>query len=254
MYQEDMHIIDKSHITGDVLVINQANRNKAEVRTSEERTARMYSTTERGLSNSRNMALKYANGDICVLCDDDEIFESDYQKTISEAFRELQHADVIAFNLTNHKPRLKQKTQRIRQLKSLKLASYHLAFYRDSIINAGIQFDPLMGSGSNNGCGEENKFLLDCLKKKLHIYYVPKSIATLESKQSKWFFGFDETFFYQRGAATRYMLGFFLAVIYGIYYILAKYSLYQDSLSPLQASKNLFRGLLDNPIKKEKSL
>ena len=61
----------------------------------------MISTTERGLSNSRNMALKYAVGEICILCDNDEIFEDNYETVICKAFERLPDADIIAFSIEN---------------------------------------------------------------------------------------------------------------------------------------------------------
>lgn len=107
-----------------------------------------------------------------------------------------------------------------------------------------------MGAGSGNGCGEENKFLWDSLKNGLRIYYVPKIIASLSQGDSSWFIAYDKTFFYQRGAATRYMMGFPLSVLYGIYYLVAKYMLYRRNISLLHAFVALFKGILKNPIGK----
>ena len=183
------------------------------------------------LSNSRNMAIKHYAGDICLLCDDDERFLSSYEDLILNAFKSLPKAYSIAFNVKGHKPRLRQRIQRIGFLKSLRLASYHLAFRRQSVLNACIHFDPLMGAGSGNGGGEENKFLIECLKKNLRIYYVPAEIAVLCPSASSWFFGYDKIFFKQRGTSTKYMLGMPFAIIYGFYYLLAKHSIYSRDIS-----------------------
>lgn len=248
MNQEDMSIVKKSRITGNVLIINQCDKEQETSEKTLQGTARMISTRERGLSRSRNMALRHAKGDICLLCDDDETFLPGYEDTILKAFEKYPKAAVIAFNLTNRKPRLKQQPQKINYLKSLKLASYHLAFHRKRILQTGILFDEQMGAGTGNGCGEENKFLLDCLKKKIQIWYEPVAIAELENKESTWFFGFDEIFFYQRGAATRHMMGFLPAAAYGFYYIVAKFPQYRRTISPVKAGKNLLRGMLEDPI------
>ena len=250
MHQEDTSIIEKSRITGNVLIINQTDEEKEVSGKTEHGTARMICTRERGLSRSRNMALRHAKGDICLLCDDDEVFLPGYEKTILKAFERYPEADVIAFNLTNRKPRLRQKPQRIRYLSSLRLSSCYLAFRRKTIQNNNLLFDERMGAGSGNGSGEENKFLLDCLKRRLLIYYVPANIAALEDNGSTWFFGFDEAFFYQRGASTRYMMGFWPAAVYGLYYILAKYPSYRSTISPWKAGSALFRGMKDDPLGK----
>lgn len=252
MNQTDMSIVEKSKITGDVLIINQTSRESSEELQTANQHIRMISTTERGLSNSRNMAIQNANDDICLLSDDDETFETNYEKTILDTFQKLPDADVIAFNLTNKKTRLKPVIQRLQYLDTLKIASYQIAFRKDSILKKQILFDPLMGAGSGNGCGEENKFLLDCLRKGLKIYYSPDVIATVQPQASTWFFGYDEHFFYQRGAATRYYMGNFISLLYAAYYLLAKYPLYHKQISLMNAAKALLQGYLKNDISYQK--
>ena len=251
MNQNDLSIVKKSHLTGDVLIINQCQENSDIVKNDKNQCIRMISTTERGLSNSRNMAIKHSAGDICLLCDDDERFLSSYEDIILNAFKSLPKADIIAFNVKGHKPRLRQRIQRIGFLKSLRLASYHLAFRRQSVLNACIHFDPLMGAGSGNGGGEENKFLIECLKKNLRIYYVPAEIAVLLPSASSWFFGYDKIFFKQRGTSTKYMLGMPFAIIYGFYYLLAKHSIYSRDISLWSAAGSLFYGIFFLSLKEK---
>ena len=152
--------------------------------------------------------------------------------------------------MSHKKTRLKSEIQRIRWLKSLKLSSVQLAFRRKSVIEGMCFFDSHMGAGSGNGCGEENKFLWDCLKKGLTIYYVPRTIAGLLTKDSTWFSVYDKNFFYQRGAATRYMMGITLAFLYGIYYLIVKHSIYKKDISLICAANALFKGICINPIRK----
>ena len=153
MNQQDMSIVEKSNITGNVLIINQTSHAASEELYADAQHIRMLSTTERGLSNSRNMAIQNANGDICLLSDDDETFETNYETIILDTFQKLPDADVIAFNVSNKETRLKPVIQRLRYLDTLKIASYQIAFRRDSIMQNQIMFDPLMGAGSGNGCG-----------------------------------------------------------------------------------------------------
>lgn len=248
MNQNDTSIVKKSKITSDILIINQASHSSSEESYSGKQHIRMISTTERGLSNSRNMAIQNANGDICLLSDDDEIFDTNYENTILDAFQKLPDADVIAFHVFNKTTRLKPMIQRLRYLNCLKIASYQIAFRRKSILDKQIKFDPFMGAGSGNGSGEENKFLFDCLKNKLKVYYVPTAIATVQPQASTWFFGYNENFFYQRGTATRYYMGSFFAFLYACYYLLAKYPLYHKEISFWKAMKSLLRGYLKNDI------
>lgn len=252
MHQKDLEIVRRSRITTDALVINQADSQAVEEIRQGSQRIRMITTTERGLSRSRNMALEHAQGEICLLCDDDEIFKERYEAMIRQAFGRLPDADIIAFDVENKVTRLKPCPQKVGRLKSLKLSSCQLAFRRRAVLEKGIRFDVLMGAGSGNGCGEENKFLLDCLRAGLRIYYVPIQIAALDTKASTWFSGFDALFFYQRGAATRYMLGLWPAIAYGIYYIIAKRNLYRSTISSREALKALVMGMRDNRIYRQK--
>ena len=253
MHQEDVSLAVKSKVSGNILIINQTDWEDIVRIEERERNIRMISTTERGLSRSRNMAIQNAEGEICLLSDDDEEFAEGYAERIERYFEQLSDADIIAFDLGNKVTRLKPCISRVGRLTSLRLCSCQLAFRRKSILQAGVWFDPYMGSGSGNGCGEENKFLLDCLKAGLKIYYVPEQIAVLKTQESAWFFGFDKEFFYQRGAATRYMLGFVPSILYGLYYVLTKKRLYKETIPMKSAFAALMKGIWDNTIFHQKN-
>ncbi|MDO5552068.1 MAG: glycosyltransferase, partial [Lachnospiraceae bacterium] len=85
MHQKDLEILRRSRITTDALVINQADSQAVEEIRQGSQRIRMITTTERGLSRSRNMALEHAQGEICLLCDDDEIFKERYEAMIRQA-------------------------------------------------------------------------------------------------------------------------------------------------------------------------
>ena len=148
------------------------------------------------------------------------------RQVICKAFERLPDADIIAFSIENKITKLPDRIQKIGKWKSLRIDSRQIAFRRESILKSGVRFDPLMGAGSGNGAGEENLFLINCLKSGLTIYYVPETVAKLRESESTWFSGYNEMFFYQRGGATRYMLGFGMAFLYGIYYVFCKRALY----------------------------
>ena len=53
------------------------------------------------MSNSRNLAIKNANGKICLLSDDDVIYSSDFIDIIINSFNENKSADIITFEAIN---------------------------------------------------------------------------------------------------------------------------------------------------------
>lgn len=251
MGQNDIDIVKKSRIVSDVLIINQCEKKGEEFYHCGNQAIRKMDFPERGLSRSRNRAIENAQGDICLICDDDEVFEKHYEERILKAFGKNPEADIIVFRMVNRPCRLKPCVHRLSYLECLKVSSWQIAFRRKSIIDTKIRFDIYMGAGTGNGGGEEIKFLLDCYKEGLKIYHVPVEIATVAQTHSTWFEGFSRRFFYERGISTRYMLGFPMAVTYAFYYIVRKRSLYRKDISMLDALTATLSGIWNNDIQKQ---
>lgn len=251
MHQTDDSLVDTSHITGDVLIVNQCDREGMAEYPTPRGVARMYFTTQRGLTKSRNMAIANSRGDICLLCDDDEVFEPDYEEKILEAYGTMPQADVIIFKMRGRTPSFPDKIRRLRFPLTMKVSSWQISFRRQRMINSGIRFDELLGAGTGNGAEEELKFLLECQRRGLKIFYVPQEIATVAQETSTWFRGFDARFFENRGATTRYILGRPLALAYGAYYVIRKRKLYRPDISTRKAWKALCLGIRRNSIGKQ---
>ena len=252
MHQTDDGLVRKSNITGDVVVINQCDQEGAAEYPTAHGTARFYSTTQRGLTKSRNMAIGRSTADICLLCDDDELFVEGYEQKILDAYRDLPQADVIIFKMVNRVPSFEDQVFRLRFPWTMKVSSCQISFRRQRLLDAGVRFDELLGAGSGNGAEEELKFLTDCEKAGLVIYYVPVAIASVAQEESTWFGGFTEKFFENRGATTRYILGLPLASAYACYYVIRKKGLYGGDITPARALKATFRGIFENKISKQK--
>lgn len=251
MNQQDDALVHTSQLTGDVVVINQCQQEKYEEYATKTGVARVYSTPQCGLTKSRNMAIEKAIADICLLCDDDEVFVTDYEKKILQSYQMLPQADVIIFKIANRPPSFPDRVQRLRFPQTLKVSSWQISFRRERLLSAGVGFDELLGAGTGNGAEEELKFLTDCQKAGLAIYYVPAEIASVAQTESTWFHGFTETFFENRGATTRYILGPWLAGAYALYYVVRKRALYRGSISTLRALRAIFRGIVQDKISKQ---
>lgn len=254
MHQGDDKLIHKSGLTGDVTVINQCDREeKCEFPTSGGR-AKMYCTTQRGLTRSRNMAIEKSCADICMLCDDDEIFVVDYEEKILKAYEDLPQADVVIFKMINRPASFPDQIMKLKFPKIMKVSSWQISFRRERLLKSGVRFDELLGAGTGNGAEEELKFLLDCQRAGLRIFYVPTQIASVGQTESTWFEGFTEQFFINRGATTRYILGWPLAALYAVYYVIRKKSMYASKITPCRAMKAIFRGMKENKITKQAKL
>lgn len=204
MHQKDFDIVEKVNIKSDAVIINQCNYNSIEEKNFSFGKVIKVNTTERGLSKSRNMALKYASADVCLLCDDDEVLYDNYSDIITKAFEKLE-GDVIVFNVVskNLKSRPQEKLfKRIKRIPFYKsYSSVHIAFKLKSIINSNIKFDTEFGSGSGvYSFAEDSLFFADVHRNKLKSYQYPAKIGDLYSQKSSWFTGYNEKYFYETGA------------------------------------------------------
>jgi len=251
MHQQDASLVHASGIVGNAVVINQCDREDYLEESTATGRVRMIFTCQRGLTKSRNLAIRSSDADVCLLCDDDEKFVADYERKILEAYRDLPQADVIIFKMVGRSASFPDRVMELRFPKTMHVSSWQISFRRQRLMDVGVQFDELLGAGSGNGAEEELKFLTDCEKANLAIYYVPAEIASVAQAESTWFGGFTETFFENRGATTRYVLGAGLASLYAVYYIVRKRGLYGKDISPSKALRATFRGIRENKISKQ---
>ena len=142
---------------------------------------RCISINERGISKSRNMAIKNAIGDICVISDDDVVFENDVIQKLEHAY--LNHTnDVNIFKIITpegkpYKNYLSADKILINNLDIMQVSSIEITFRRESIKKENILFNEKLGLGAELNGGEEICFLKDCLSHNLKIKYNTKFIV-----------------------------------------------------------------------------
>lgn len=205
MHQKDFSILKKCNIRTDAVVINQCDKDNLIEGEAEYGYVRMINTTERGLSNSRNMALENANGDICILCDEDVTYVDDYAKIVETAFMEIPDADVVVFNIERVAADGRSEEKRFQKIGKIPFyksyGSVHIAFKRERILEAGIWFNPKFGTGSNQYLmAEDALFFRSVHKCGLKAYVYPAVFASVTFDGSSWFTGYHERYFYDVGA------------------------------------------------------
>lgn len=246
MFQTYMAIVRKSNLQNvSTIVVNQCN-----VQVEQHKKIgdlHWIDSPSRGLSVSRNLAIANASADVCVISDDDEIFKDNLEQIIQQGYAIYPQADIIIFNNPVRKKNISKKSCKLSKYDLLKVASRQISFKLDKV-RGKIEFDKLLGAGTGNGGGEENKFLLDCYKSGLQIYFVPLTISSHVKRPSTWFFGYDANYFYNRGKSTRYIFGFWFACLYGGYFLVAKWKKYNQTISVFQAAKALFSGIWNDEL------
>ena len=203
MHQKDYSLLNKMNINSDAVVINQCDEDSYNEFNLNGNHIVWINSTERGLSKSRNLAIKNSNADVCLICDDDEILKSNYTQILITAYSSSKDADVIVFNLElldyNIKERLFNKVKRIPKHKTY--GSVHMSFKRKSIVENNICFNVDFGTGSGKySSGEDNIFFMECHKKKLKCYTYPAIIGSVSYQESTWFKGYTKQYFYDIGA------------------------------------------------------
>lgn len=202
MHQTDHSLLQKMNIQTDAIIGNQCDRNEIEEFEWNGHKIKYLSFAERGLSQNRNNALIRADADVCLLADDDMVYDDGYAKTVEDAFASYPDADVIVFNIKEPVTQryVIQKPMKVNYLNYLRYGSVRIAFRLNSVREHAITFNQCFGTGTPRGFGEDNLFLTACLNNKFRIYAIPQSIASLtEERDSTWFKGYDEKYLKNKG-------------------------------------------------------
>lgn len=204
MNQTDHSLVEKMNITTDAIVANQCDENSVEQFEYNGNNIKYLNFAERGVGLNRNNALMRADGDILVFADDDERFFEDYRDTILKAYNEIPNADAIVFNIVTKGRdigrREIKKVSKLNIFNALNFGTARLTVRNSSIKRANINFHRNFGGGTEYSSGEDTLFLCDILKNKLKVYAYPAFIATVDQTDSTWFDGYNEKFFFDRGA------------------------------------------------------
>lgn len=240
----DYSLLERLNIQSEAVIVNQCDREKIQVMEYKGNTITWIDTMERGLSRSRNMAIRNADAEICLLADDDEILMSGYPQIIENAFCENKEASVVRFRVKGIEKELKKyssRKQKMGFLKSMKISSVEVAFRRKAIVDNKLEFESLLGTGAEFNHGEENVFMFDCLKKGLEIVYVPITIANVHIGKSSWFQGYNEEYFISSGASYAAMSHSFSWILI-LQFAVRRYGLYRKEMSFFGAIQHMCAG------------
>lgn len=133
----------------------------------------------KGLSISRNNAIKQADGDICVISDDDVSYTNEYIDRVKRTYLKEHNVDIACFKIETNKGEPEYKKYATgKKCFSLSnkasVSSIEITFKLNKIKSNKINFDSRFGIGSEKLIGgEETVFLFDCLKSKLKVCYYP---------------------------------------------------------------------------------
>lgn len=241
MHLEDYTYINSLNITSDCVVINQCDKKMEKHIIDNGRDIYYIETRERGLSKSRNMAMRYAKDDIWILCDNDVEYLPNYEQLILEQYERHPEYDGIVFHVEspiNPVPCF-SKNKKLNYFSCGRVISYEISFRRECV--KGIRFNEYIGAGTHFKMGEENAFLYECLRKGLNIHYIPIKIAKLRYEPTTWNTGFDREYMIGRGASFEAMTSKWSGILI-LQYALRKYNLYKRNMKLIEAIDWMLEG------------
>lgn len=204
MNREDFSLVKEMNIKSNVFFANQDGRYMYEEQMlANGKKARMLTTNTLGASANRNISLLHSCGDICLLSDDDVIYDDDYENIIIENFEENPTADMIIFNLrTNSKERKMEEIKIKKKMSRFCRNPYgavRVAFRRKSQQKFNCWFSMMLGPNALYKMGEDSKFINE-FREKGSVYLSDDYIGEVNFNSSSWFEGYNEEYFFNKGA------------------------------------------------------
>lgn len=194
----------------------------------------------RGVTKSRNWALKHAEGDIIVFMDDDVLLEKNFYEVIVKAFQAMPQADLLTFSIkeTGTDALLKPyPASSIRHHKGsiLKVGTIEVAGRLSRLREAAQAFPEYLGAGTSLSACDEPVYLSRLMKAGLRLFSYPQVIACHPRLSSGKVFE-NESQFVCRGVAFREIFGMWLAPFAIVYFYLKNRSKFSWAEgSPLSA-------------------
>ncbi len=142
-----------------ITVVNQTTPGKviAEIPNS---SVQVINSFEKGLSVSRNLALQNTDKKLCLLADDDIVYQTDFVDKVLTAFNQNPDAALITFRTLNEKGQPFKKYPSIRKtrlssLDILSIMSVEMVLNTALLKEASLEFDTRFGLGTDLPLGEE---------------------------------------------------------------------------------------------------
>lgn len=203
MGQADCSLAEKMNIKTSAVIANQCGRWGYEE--SDGGRVRMLSTDTRGVGINRNLALQLAKADILLFADDDVVYYDGTLQGVKDAFRQFPDADVIFFAIDMTRggkvfDKRRNKAGRLHLWNALRYGAARMAIRREAVIKYRLAFSNLFGGGCPYSSGEDTILIRDCFRAGLRVYAHDHILGTCAKDCSSWFVGFNEKYFFDRGA------------------------------------------------------
>lgn len=203
-------LFDMMRLQSDAVLVNQCGTEADEEIAYGSHTVRVLSSAERGVGASRNLALRHAGSELLLFSDEDIVYDDGYAERVEQAFSEHPEADMLLFNVMAMEGRRTYRNtsyHRIGHTNYGRYPAYSIAARTKRLQQSGVTFSLLFGGGAPYSNGEDSLFLKDCLNAGLRIYAIPVDLGHERERESTWFHGYNEKFFFDRGVLYHFLYG-----------------------------------------------
>lgn len=210
MNTEPFKLAEEMQIGSDAIIVNQTDHYAYEEVEYKGHKIKFFSMAERGVGLSRTHALLRADADISLFADEDIVYVPGYEKLVLDAFAEHPEADMLLFNVQAMPGRETYhigKFGKVHTYNCGRYPTYSMAVKTEAVHKRNITFSLLFGGGAKYSNGEDSLFIQECIKKGMKVFAVPVQIGSERERESTWFKGFNEKFFFDRGVLYHHLYG-----------------------------------------------
>ena len=245
MNRDNLDFLRDINLQTDAVIANQTDHFSQELLNTPTGKIKLISTLERGVGRNRNIALANSTAKYCMIADDDNTYVDNYAQKVYKGFSVCPKADILVFNTEiKGKERYKsKKVQRIHRVHIWNFCRYgavRIVINRTSWEKKPVFFSELYGGGAKYGAGEDVLFLRECIRKRYRIYAVPETLLYVNQEQSTWFTGYDQKFYYDKGALAGALFPYG-KIFAGIYFLVKFLKL--SAIPWYEAGRMIIRGI-----------
>ena len=247
-------LIEKMKPECNVVMINQCDKDGEQVAKYGDYRVKVYHRNERGVGKSRNMAISKSQGDILLFSDEDIRYQSGYAKAVSEEFENHPEADLLLFNVEvcpERRTYWNEGFTRVKWFNCGRYPAYSIAVRKEVLERSGVKYSELFGGGAKYSNGEDSLFLKQCADAGMRMYATDTVIGKEEPRESTWFKGYTEKFFFDRGVLFAFLYGN-MAWLWALRFVLTKKDMLKGEIKRKQAYGLIRQGIKQG--KKEKNM
>ncbi|SQH59021.1 glycosyl transferase family protein [Aeromonas caviae] len=171
----------------------------------------------KGLTNSRNEALKYSTEELILISDDDVVYECDVADKILSAQKENPfHIALFKAKVTEDSTDFRKypiNSGQLSKIECLHACSIEMVIDKRKIDTSEVFFNKDFGIGAKFICGEESVFLFDAIDANLNVSFINQYIVSHPKESTATNKNNAFSILKAKGAVYRYGFGFIIGLL-----------------------------------------